>query len=152
VESEPNCHGIVLYVIRRFLYLHLAINCWARDTTFWTGDSDASKMCGCRLTVETRTAGDLADTLNWWRYTLCETHWFGLQFVQNLWLRCGILRKAILDAHIRCIVNSFPAFTKVLDVKSVEVAFTLLKTEQVARLSGKYPLKDILLSGFIKWQ
>lgn len=70
--------------------------------------------------------------------------------MQDLRLRCGILRKAILDAHIWCIVNFFPAFTKVLDVKSVEVAFALLKTEQVARLSGKYPLEDILLRGFIK--
>ena len=70
--------------------------------------------------------------------------------MQDLRLRCGILRKAILDAHIWCKVNFFPSFTKVLDVKSVEVAFALLKTEQVARLSGKYPLEDILLRGFIK--
>ena len=70
--------------------------------------------------------------------------------MQDLRLRCGILRKAILDALIWCKVNFFPAFTKVLDVKSVEVAFALLKTEQVARLSGKYPLQDILLRGFIK--
>ena len=70
--------------------------------------------------------------------------------MQDLRLRCGILRKAILDVHIWCIVNFFPALTKVLDVKSVEVAFALLKTEQVARLSGKYPLEDILLRGFIK--